>query len=229
MAGYKSPQRNNQRADASGFFGDLISVRVILVREREAIRSTVAAEDRCRRRSKTAARHPAVMPQLSMENELMGEKLCLSGGKRKAAARGAGASFPAWPRVFARFKLRDATGVWIHFRMTVAKSIKNNYVSEETSRISLKRKHVGIPKITNLHTPESLFLRNKSRLEHLLNFGDTALLIHDMQNYFVSFWGGRRLPDDGAGVANITALHDLCKQHNIRGLFLLRRPAENRR
>ncbi|STP21383.1 enterobactin synthetase component E [includes: 2,3-dihydroxybenzoate-AMP ligase; S-dihydroxybenzoyltransferase] [Escherichia coli] len=42
-------------------------------------------------------RHPAVIyaALVSMEDELMGrKKLCLSGGKR-AAARGAGASFPA--------------------------------------------------------------------------------------------------------------------------------------
>ncbi|MDF7758779.1 isochorismatase [Kosakonia cowanii] len=41
-----------------------------------------------------------------------------------------------------------------------------------------------------------------------------ALLIHDMQDYFVSFWGDN-CPMMQQVVANIAALRDFCKQHNI--------------
>jgi len=41
-----------------------------------------------------------------------------------------------------------------------------------------------------------------------------ALLIHDMQDYFVNFWGDN-CPMMQQVVANIAALRDFCKQHNI--------------
>ncbi|KIS43728.1 isochorismatase [Kosakonia radicincitans] len=41
-----------------------------------------------------------------------------------------------------------------------------------------------------------------------------ALLIHDMQDYFVSFWGDN-CPMMQQVVANIAALRAFCKQHNI--------------
>ncbi|STL42816.1 isochorismatase [Escherichia coli] len=41
-----------------------------------------------------------------------------------------------------------------------------------------------------------------------------ALLIHDMQDYFVSFWG-ENCPMMEQVIANIAALRDYCKQHNI--------------
>ncbi|WLI78933.1 isochorismatase [Kosakonia sp. H02] len=41
-----------------------------------------------------------------------------------------------------------------------------------------------------------------------------ALLIHDMQDYFVNFWGNN-CPMMQQVVANIAALRDFCKQHNI--------------
>lgn len=41
-----------------------------------------------------------------------------------------------------------------------------------------------------------------------------ALLIHDMQEYFVNFWG-RQCPMMERVVANIAQLRDYCKQHHI--------------
>ncbi|WP_194205406.1 isochorismatase [Superficieibacter sp. 1612_C1] len=41
-----------------------------------------------------------------------------------------------------------------------------------------------------------------------------ALLIHDMQDYFISFWGNN-CPMMELVVANIAALRQYCKQHNI--------------
>ncbi len=41
-----------------------------------------------------------------------------------------------------------------------------------------------------------------------------ALLIHDMQDYFISFWGDN-CPMMEQVVANIAALRQYCKQHNI--------------
>ena len=41
-----------------------------------------------------------------------------------------------------------------------------------------------------------------------------ALLIHDMQDYFVSFWG-ENCPMMAQVIANIAALRDYCKAHNI--------------
>lgn len=41
-----------------------------------------------------------------------------------------------------------------------------------------------------------------------------ALLIHDMQDYFVNFWG-ENCPMMQQVVANIAALRDFCKQHHI--------------
>ena len=42
----------------------------------------------------------------------------------------------------------------------------------------------------------------------------TALLIHDMQDYFISFWGDN-CPMMEQVIANIAALRQYCKQHNI--------------
>ena len=120
---YKSPQHNASAFDANGFYcsGDLISIDpegyiTVQGREKDQINrggEKIAAEEI----ENLLLRHPAVIyaALVSMEDELMGEKSCLSGGKESRCAR-CRCVVSCVNRVLPNLNYRIAWSVWIHFR-----------------------------------------------------------------------------------------------------------------
>ena len=72
---------------------------------------------------------------------------------------------------------------------------------------------MAIPKLQAYALPESRDIP-KNKVDWAFEPQRAALLIHDMQDYFVSFWG-ENCPMMEQVIANIAALRDYCKQHNI--------------
>lgn len=72
---------------------------------------------------------------------------------------------------------------------------------------------MAIPKLQAYALPESHDIP-KNKVDWAFEPQRAALLIHDMQDYFVSFWG-ENCPMMEQVIANIAALRDYCKQHNI--------------
>ena len=72
---------------------------------------------------------------------------------------------------------------------------------------------MAIPKLQAYALPESHDIP-QNKVDWAFEPQRAALLIHDMQDYFVSFWG-ENCPMMEQVIANIAALRDYCKQHNI--------------
>ena len=72
---------------------------------------------------------------------------------------------------------------------------------------------MAIPKLQAYALPESHDIPH-NKVNWAFEPQRAALLIHDMQDYFVSFWG-ENCPMMEQVIANIAALRDYCKQHNI--------------
>ena len=73
---------------------------------------------------------------------------------------------------------------------------------------------MAIPKLQAYALPESHDIP-KNKVDWAFEPQRAALLIHDMQDYFVSFWG-ENCPMMEQVIANIAALRDYCKQHKSR-------------
>lgn len=72
---------------------------------------------------------------------------------------------------------------------------------------------MAIPKLTGYALPAATEIP-QNKVSWTFEPERAALLIHDMQNYFINFWG-ENCPMMAQVVANIAALRAFCKQHNI--------------
>ncbi|WP_437888385.1 isochorismatase family protein [Phytobacter sp. V91] len=72
---------------------------------------------------------------------------------------------------------------------------------------------MAIPKLTGYALPTANDLP-ENKVQWAFEPERAALLIHDMQEYFLNFWGDN-CPMMEKVVANIAALRQFCKQHNI--------------
>ncbi|WP_421531914.1 isochorismatase family protein [Lelliottia amnigena] len=72
---------------------------------------------------------------------------------------------------------------------------------------------MAIPKLTGYALPMAAELPN-NKVNWAFEPERAALLIHDMQEYFLNFWG-ENCPMMEQVVANIAQLRDYCKKHNI--------------
>ncbi|MCR4456462.1 isochorismatase [Pseudescherichia sp. L3] len=72
---------------------------------------------------------------------------------------------------------------------------------------------MAIPKLTGYALPAATEIP-QNKVSWAFEPERAALLIHDMQDYFINFWG-ENCPMMAQVVANIAALREFCKQHNI--------------
>ncbi|WP_313488317.1 isochorismatase [Pseudescherichia sp.] len=72
---------------------------------------------------------------------------------------------------------------------------------------------MAIPKLTGYALPAATEIP-QNKVSWAFEPERAALLIHDMQDYFINFWG-EDCPMMAQVIANITALREFCKQHNI--------------
>jgi len=72
---------------------------------------------------------------------------------------------------------------------------------------------MAIPKLTGYALPAAAEIP-QNKVSWAFEPERAALLIHDMQDYFINFWG-ENCPMMTQVVANIAALRAFCKQHNI--------------
>ncbi|WP_312468120.1 isochorismatase [Pseudescherichia sp.] len=72
---------------------------------------------------------------------------------------------------------------------------------------------MAIPKLTGYVLPAATEIP-QNKVSWAFEPERAALLIHDMQDYFINFWG-ENCPMMAQVVANIAALREFCKQHNI--------------
>ena len=72
---------------------------------------------------------------------------------------------------------------------------------------------MAIPKLTGYALPAATEIP-QNKVSWAFEPERAALLIHDMQDYFINFWG-ENCPMMTQVVANIAALREFCKQHNI--------------
>lgn len=72
---------------------------------------------------------------------------------------------------------------------------------------------MAIPKLTGYALPNANDIPD-NKVQWTFEPDRAALLIHDMQEYFLNFWG-ENCPMMEKVVANIAALRQFCKQHNI--------------
>lgn len=72
---------------------------------------------------------------------------------------------------------------------------------------------MAIPKLTGYALPTANDIPD-NKVQWAFEPDRAALLIHDMQEYFLNFWG-ENCPMMEKVVANIAALRQFCKQHNI--------------
>ena len=72
---------------------------------------------------------------------------------------------------------------------------------------------MAIPKLTGYALPAATEIP-QNKVSWAFEPERAALLIHDMQDYFINFWG-ENCPMMAQVVANIVALRAFCKQHNI--------------
>ncbi|WP_312456582.1 isochorismatase [Pseudescherichia sp.] len=72
---------------------------------------------------------------------------------------------------------------------------------------------MAIPKLTGYALPAATEIP-QNKVSWAFEPERAALLIHDMQDYFINFWG-EDCPMMAQVVANIAALRAFCKQHNI--------------
>ncbi len=72
---------------------------------------------------------------------------------------------------------------------------------------------MAIPKLTGYALPTANDIPD-NKVQWAFEPERAALLIHDMQEYFLNFWGDN-CPMMEQVVANIAALRQFCKQHNI--------------
>ncbi|WP_318389216.1 isochorismatase [Enterobacter sp.] len=72
---------------------------------------------------------------------------------------------------------------------------------------------MAIPKLTGYALPVAAEIP-QNKVNWAFEPERAALLIHDMQDYFINFWGDN-CPMMEQVIANIAALRQFCKQHNI--------------
>ena len=72
---------------------------------------------------------------------------------------------------------------------------------------------MAIPKLTGYALPAATEIP-QNKVSWAFEPERAALLIHDMQDYFINFWG-ENCPMMAQVIANIAALREFCKQHNI--------------
>jgi len=72
---------------------------------------------------------------------------------------------------------------------------------------------MAIPKLTGYALPAATEIP-QNKVSWAFEPERAALLIHDMQDYFINFWG-EDCPMMAQVIANIAALREFCKQHNI--------------
>jgi len=72
---------------------------------------------------------------------------------------------------------------------------------------------MAIPKLTGYALPAATEIP-QNKVSWAFEPARAALLIHDMQDYFINFWG-EDCPMMAQVIANIVALREFCKQHNI--------------
>lgn len=115
----------------------------------------------------------------------------------------------------AEFKLPDRVECVDSLPLTaVGKVDKNNYVSGWRHAHQPEGENtMAIPKLQAYALPEPHDIP-QNKVDWAFEPQRAALLIHDMQDYFVSFWG-ENCPMMEQVIANIAALRDYCKQHNI--------------
>ncbi|VGP62659.1 Enterobactin synthase component B [Klebsiella quasipneumoniae subsp. similipneumoniae] len=73
---------------------------------------------------------------------------------------------------------------------------------------------MAIPKLQAYALPEASDIP-ANKVSWAFEPSRAALLIHDMQEYFLNFWGENSAMMETV-VANIAALRDFCKQNGIR-------------
>lgn len=161
---------------------------------------------------------------VSMEDSLLGEKSCAYLVVKEPLRAVAVRRFLREQGV-AEFKLPDRVECTDALPLTpVGKVDKNNYASGwlHASRAE-GEKRMAIPELQAYTLPEASDIP-ANKVNWAFEPSRAALLIHDMQEYFLNFWG-----EDSAMmakvVANIAALRDFCKQHNIP-VFYTAQPKE---
>ncbi|VDZ04689.1 enterobactin synthetase component E [includes: 2,3-dihydroxybenzoate-AMP ligase; S-dihydroxybenzoyltransferase] [Escherichia coli] len=152
----------------------------------------MAARRSLPKRSKTCLlRHPAVIyaALVSMEDELMGEKSCAY-LVVKEPLRAVQVRRFLREQGIAEFKLPDRVECVDSLSADGGREsrIKNNYVSGwRHARQPEGENTMAIPKLQAYALPESHDIP-KNKVDWAFEPQRAALLIHDMQDYFVSFW-----------------------------------------
>ncbi len=115
----------------------------------------------------------------------------------------------------AEFKLPDRVECVAALPLTpVGKVDKNNYVSGwPKASWAEGEQRMAIPKLQAYALPEASDIP-ANKVNWAFEPSRAALLIHDMQEYFLNFWGENSAMMEKV-VANIAALRDFCKQNGI--------------
>lgn len=151
---------------------------------------------------------------VSIEDNLLGEKSCaylvVTSPLRAVAVR----RFLREQGV-AEFKLPDRVECVAALPLTpVGKVDKNNYVSGwPKASWAEGEQRMAIPKLQAYALPEASDIP-ANKVNWAFEPSRAALLIHDMQEYFLNFWGENSAMMEKV-VANIAALRDFCKQNGI--------------
>ena len=218
---YKSPEHNASAFDANGFYcsGDLIAIDeqgyiTVQGREKDQINrggEKIAAEEV----ENLLLRHEAVIHAalVSMEDSLLGEKSCAY-LVVKQPLRAVDVRRFLREQGVAEFKLPDRVECLDALPLTpVGKVDKNNYACGWPNGRRAKERTMAIPKLTGYALPGAADLPS-NKVSWTMEPARAALLIHDMQEYFLNFWGDN-CPMMAQVVANIARLRDYCKQQGI--------------
>lgn len=109
---------------------------------------------------------------------------------------------------------RTAWKAWMRFRSRrSAKLIRNSCACGLLNAPGAEEQRMAIPKLTAYALPTAAELPT-NKVNWAFEPERAALLIHDMQEYFLNFWGENSDMMQQV-VANIAKLRAYCKEHNI--------------
>ena len=216
---FNSPEHNASAFDANGFYcsGDLIAIDeqgYITVQGREKDQINRGGEIAAEEIENLLLRHDAVIHAalVSMEDSLLGEKAARTVVKQPLRA--------VEVRRFLReqalpnLSCRTAWRAWMRFRSRrSAKLIRNSCACGLLNAPGAEEQRMAIPKLTAYALPTAAELPT-SKVNWAFEPERAALLIHDMQEYFLNFWGENSDMMQQV-VANIAKLRAYCKEHNI--------------
>ncbi|STQ13414.1 2,3-dihydroxybenzoate-AMP ligase [Enterobacter cloacae] len=218
---FNSPEHNASAFDANGFYcsGDLIAIDeqgyiTVQGREKDQINrggEKIAAEEI----ENLLLRHEAVIHAalVSMEDSLLGEKSCAFLVVKQPLRAVEVRRFLREQGV-AEFKLPDRVESVDALPLTpVGKVDKKQLRLWIAERARPEEQSMAIPKLTAYALPTAAELPT-SKVNWAFEPERAALLIHDMQEYFLNFWGENSAMMQQV-VANIARLRTYCKAHNI--------------